>query len=73
MNWPLELKKSHLGTLAVPYLARQLSWLRKLGDNRFVSCGDASMDSLRMVDHEDPSEELRDWDYASSGFFPSLV
>jgi hypothetical protein len=44
----------------VPYLVRQLSWLRKPGDNRFVFGGNASVDSLRMVDHKDPREELRD-------------
>jgi hypothetical protein len=38
-----------------------VSWFRKPGDNRFVFDGDASADSLRMVDHEDPSKELRHW------------
>jgi hypothetical protein len=45
--------------LAVPYQVCQLSWFWKLGDNRFLFSGDASVNSLRMVDHGDPSKELR--------------
>jgi hypothetical protein len=38
-----------------------VSWFWKSGDNRFVFGGDASTDSLRMVDHGDPNKELRHW------------
>jgi hypothetical protein len=72
MNWPLE-SKSHFGTLAVLYLVRQLSWFWKPRDNRFVFGGDASVDSLRMVDHVDPSKELRHEVYNGLGFCPSLL
>lgn len=59
-------ERSRFCTLAVPYLACQLSWFWKLGDNRFVFIGDASADSLRMVDHEDSSKELRHRVYTGS-------
>jgi hypothetical protein len=36
-----------------------LSWFRKLWDNRLVFGRDANADSLRMVDHGDPSKKLR--------------
>jgi hypothetical protein len=42
-------------------------------DNRFVFGGDASADSLRMVDHGEPSKELRHEVYIGSSFCPSLV
>jgi hypothetical protein len=45
----------------------------KSGDNRFVFGGDASTDSLRMVDHGDPSKKLRHWAYTGSSFHLSPV
>jgi hypothetical protein len=35
----IAVKKSRFATLAVPYLARQLSWFQKPGGNRFVFSG----------------------------------
>ena len=54
-------------------MSKSVSWFWKSGDNRFVFDGGASADSLRMVDHRDPSKELRHRAYTSSRFRPSLV
>jgi hypothetical protein len=45
-----------------------MSWFQKSWDNRFTFGRDASMDSIRMVDHGDPSKELRHGVYTGSGF-----
>jgi hypothetical protein len=48
-----------LDTLTVPYLACQLSWFRKIGDNKICVWGDASVDSLQMVNRWDSSVEVK--------------
>jgi hypothetical protein len=50
-----------------------VSWFWKPGDNKFVFGGDANADSLQMVDHGDPSKEMRHEVYTGSGLHPSLV
>ena len=49
-TWSSEWEMS-TGTLTIPYLARQLSWCWKPRTIRFEFGGDASTDSLRMVNH----------------------
>jgi hypothetical protein len=53
------VKKTPLGTLAVPNLLTNCCGFRNRMTIRFVFSGDASADSLRMVDHRDPCRELR--------------
>jgi hypothetical protein len=55
------------------YIEYLVSWFWEPGDNRFVFDGDASADSLQMVDHGDPSKELRHGVYTGAGFRPSRV
>jgi hypothetical protein len=43
------------------------------GTINLCSVGDTILDSLQMVDHMDPNEELRHKGYTGSGFRPSLV
>jgi hypothetical protein len=43
------------------------------GTKDLCSVGDERTDSLRMVDHVDPSEELRHRGYIGSGFCSSPV
>jgi hypothetical protein len=69
---------SHIYTCSflIMLMSNHTCWCRGFGNqgnNRFVFGGDASADSLRMVDHEDLSWEIRHQGYTSLGKDPSPV